>query len=50
MWWSFTIPRWRRWAIRRGASADKLQKFAVVVGLTWPKGSVFEKTEMKIDK
>lgn len=49
-WWSFTIPRWRRWAHRRGAAPDKLQKAAVATGLVWPKGWIFEKTEAKIDK
>ncbi|MDQ3818791.1 MAG: hypothetical protein M3362_14085 [Acidobacteriota bacterium] len=49
VWWSFTISRWRRWAIRRGAPADRLQKWAVATGLTWPKGWIFEKTEAKID-
>lgn len=48
-WWSYTIPRWRRWALRRGAPAEKLQKLAVAVGLTWPKGWIFEKTEFRID-
>jgi hypothetical protein len=47
-WWSFTVPRWRRWAISSGIPADRLQKFAVATGLTWSKGSIFEKTEMKL--
>jgi hypothetical protein len=49
-WWSYAIPRWRRWALNRGAPADRLQKWAVVVGLTWPKGWIFEKTETRLDK
>ena len=49
-WWSYTIPRWRRWAHRNGTPPDKLQKVAVATGLTWAKGSVFEKTEAKIDE
>src|SRR5687767_3115341 len=48
-WWSYTIPRWRRWALKRGAPAEKLQKLAVAVGLTWPKGWIFEKTEFRVD-
>ena len=24
-WWSFTIARWRKWALNRGAPADRLQ-------------------------
>jgi ABC-type transport system involved in Fe-S cluster assembly fused permease/ATPase subunit len=49
-WWSYTIPRWRRWAHRKGAHPNKLQQVAVATGLTWAKGSVFEKTEAKIDE
>jgi hypothetical protein len=48
-WWSHTIPRWRRWAHRHGVPPERLQKFAVLVGLTWRKGSRFEKTEAKLD-
>ena len=48
-WWSLSIARWRKWALNRGAPADRLQKWAVAVGLTWPKGWVFEKTEIRSD-
>jgi hypothetical protein len=43
------VPRWRQWAITRGAAADKLQRWAVITGLVWRKGSMFEKTEFHID-
>ena len=49
-WWSYTVPRWRRWALRRGAQPARLQRWAVAVGLTWPKGWIFEKTESRIDE
>ena len=49
MWWAFTIPRWRRWARNRGANPDKLQRWGVITGLVWRKGSLFEKTEFRID-
>ena len=49
LWWSFMIPRWRKWAIERGAPADRLHKWAVATLLEWPKGSIFEKTEFKVD-
>jgi hypothetical protein len=49
-WWSYTIPRWRRWALGRGAPADRLQKWGVATGLTWPKGWIFEKTEAKVNE
>ena len=47
-WWSFFVPRWRRWARHRGVDPDQLQEAAVATGLVWPKGSFLEKTEMKI--
>ncbi len=45
--WSFAIPRWRQWALRRGADADELQRRAQAVGLVWRRGSVFERTEFR---
>jgi hypothetical protein len=48
LWWSFSVPRWRKWALQNGVPEDKLQKWAVTAGLVWPKGSVFEKTEFRI--
>jgi hypothetical protein len=50
IWWSFTVPRWREWAIRRGNDVERLQKFSVRTGLTWSKGSPFEKTEFRPKK
>jgi hypothetical protein len=49
-WWSFSVPRWRRWAHRNGVDRDKLQTAAVATGLVWPKGWIFEKTEFKVDE
>jgi hypothetical protein len=45
-WWSLTVPKWRRWALERGADAEELQKVGVRTGLVWPKGCIFEKTEI----
>lgn len=45
-WWSLAVPKWRRWALEQGADAKQLQKMGVRTGLLWPKGSVFEKTEI----
>jgi len=50
LWWSYTVPRWRDWAIRNGNDAARLQKFAVRTGLTWPRGSLLEKTEFRPKK
>ena len=48
LWWSFSVPRWRRWAHRNGAPEDQLQRLAVITGLVWPKGWDMEKTEFRI--
>ena len=50
LWWSFSVPRWRAWAVSRGIDPKRLQKFAVRTGLTWPKGSLFEQTEFRAKK
>jgi hypothetical protein len=47
LWWSLTVPRWRRWALKRGAPPDKLQTLAQRTGLVWKKGSVLESTEIE---
>ena len=46
-WWSLLVPRWRLWAYQRVASTSVLQKWALSVGLVWPKGSFLERTEIK---
>ena len=48
VWWSQSVPRWRRWAHRRGVNPDRLQQWAVTAGLVWRKGSLFEKTEARL--
>ncbi len=45
-WWSLSVPRWKRWALARGVNAKQLQKAGVRTGLLWPKGWIFEKTEI----
>ncbi len=47
LWWAYFVPRWRRWAIRNGASPDRLHRWAVLTGLEWRKGSPFERTEFR---
>ena len=49
-WWSFAAPRWRAWALLRGAHPDELQRWGVLTGLVWPKGWIFEKTEIPVRK
>jgi hypothetical protein len=47
LWWSVVAPRWRQWALDRGAPPDELQRLAAANRLLWRKGSAFEKTEIK---
>jgi hypothetical protein len=46
LWWSLSVPRWRIWALARGADPDKLQELGQRAGVVWPRGSFFEKTEL----
>jgi hypothetical protein len=47
-WWSYTVPRWRKWALGQpGVDPDQLQAAAEIAQLAWPKGHFFEKTEIK---
>ena len=41
-WWSVTVPRWRHWALARGADPQRLQELAQSTYLVWRRGSVFE--------
>jgi len=47
IWWSFAIPRWRDWVIDVGLTPRDVQDLAVRVGLVWPVGSFFERTERR---
>lgn len=46
-WWSFAVPRWRIWAYEHVQDIPRLKLRAVQVGLTWPDGHAFERTEIK---
>lgn len=51
LWWSYSIPKWRKWALKQPSiDPDELQKAAEAVTLVWPKGHFFEKTEFRIEK
>ena len=51
LWWSYSVPRWREWALKQpGINPDELQKAAEAATLVWPKGHFFEKTEFKTKK
>lgn len=47
LWWSFSIPRWRLWAMRRVEDLSALHQAAWRAQLEWPKGHFFERTEFK---
>lgn len=46
LWWSYAIPKWKLWAYARAEDVDTLKHAAVDVGLIWPDGHIFEKTEI----
>ena len=47
LWWSISVPRWRVWAYARVEDVAALKQLAVEARLTWPDGSIFERTELK---
>ena len=49
-WWLLTVPLWRDWARRQGADEARTQHLGQWTGLVWPKGSLFEKTEITLRK
>jgi hypothetical protein len=50
LWWSLSVPLWRKWARVHGADEEQTQQLAVRTLLVWPKGSFFEKTEFHTRK
>ena len=48
LWWSYWIPRWRVWALRRGVDPNELQRLGQRAKLIWPKGHFLEKTEFRL--
>lgn len=45
--WSYIVPRWRQWAKENGADEERTQILAQRTLLVWPRGSLFEKTEIR---
>lgn len=45
--WSLQVPRWRVWALEHVDDSDALHQRAVQVGIEWPYGHIFERTEIK---
>ena len=51
-WWSFSKPIWEHWAIKHIDESDveDFNQAAVESQLAWPRGHVFENTEIKLDE
>lgn len=45
LWWSISVPVWRRWAQAGGMSAGEVQYHGERVNILWPRGHFFERTE-----
>ena len=48
--WSWQVPKWRLWAYRRVDDIEALKLAAVGVGLIWPEGHIFERTELRSEE
>lgn len=47
-WWSYKIVKWKYWAFSQLTVEDSYELYskAIEVGLIWPTGSIFNKTEI----
>ena len=52
IWWSYKIVKWKFWAFSQVETENghKLYEKAIGVGLIWPTGSIFNKTEIWTEK
>jgi hypothetical protein len=50
LWWALMVPRWRLWAWRRVQEKSELKTRAIAVGLLWPDGHFFGRTEIRSAK
>ena len=48
IWWSFKIVKWKYWAFSQLNKEESyvLYEKAIKIGLLWPKGNIFNKTEI----
>jgi len=46
-WWSYAVPRWRDWVEDQGIAPEEVQEEAERIGLLWPRGSRWERTEFR---
>ena len=49
LWWSWSLPRWRVWALENVEDLDAFISAAVAEQLMWPPGHLLEKTEIRSD-
>ena len=47
LWWSVAAPKWRLWALQNVDDWPKLEQAAIANNLIWPRGSIFNLTEIK---
>ena len=47
LWWSYATPKWRLWALQNVDDWRTLESAAIAEKLIWPRGSVFNLTEIK---
>ncbi|MBA2587393.1 MAG: hypothetical protein H0U98_02090 [Alphaproteobacteria bacterium] len=47
LWWSVATPKWRIWALQNVDDWRNLEQAAILAKLIWPRGSVFNLTEIK---
>lgn len=47
LWWSVMVTKWRLWAFENVRNVHQLEREAVRLSLIWPRGSFFEKTEIR---
>lgn len=52
IWWSYKIVKWKNWAFSQIGIEDSFELYekAIGVGLIWPTGSIFNKTEIWTEK
>jgi len=47
-WWSLTVPKWRRWALGRGADAEGLQKIGLRTGWFGQKAAFLKRQKFRL--
>lgn len=46
LWWSYSVPKWRLWAVSYVNDVESLIVEAIESNLMWPPGHFFQKTEI----